>query len=386
MSYLKFSHISKRYPNGADGVDDVSFEAEAGEFIVLIGTSGSGKTTLIRMINRLNTPTKGELTIQEKNIKKIDAISLRRKIGYVVQSIGLMPHMTIQQNMMLVPNLLKWPKEKQDAKALELIELVDLEPEVLERFPSELSGGQQQRIGVARALAAEQDLILMDEPFGALDPITRERIQQLVKKLQTELKKTIVLVTHDMDEALKLATHIGVMDGGKLIQYATPAEILKNPATDFVANLIGHERLLAAQQQNMTVGELMKVNPVTILPTEPARKAIEEMRERSVDTLLVTDEQNHLLGVVNLALLDEYYGHATTVADIYSKRIERVRADDLLSSIVGRLLQNDLSYIPVVNQDNVLLGIVSRRNLVELIYDTVWGNDVTEKAITESEE
>ncbi|WP_243198169.1 ABC transporter ATP-binding protein [Weissella diestrammenae] len=381
MSYLKYSHITKRYQNGAIGVNDVSFEADAGEFIVLIGTSGSGKTTLLRMINRLVTPTKGELILDGQNIKKMDAIALRRKIGYVVQSIGLMPHMTIRQNMMLVPSLLKWSKERQEEKATELIKLVDLDESILDRFPAQLSGGQQQRIGVARALAAEQDIILMDEPFGALDPITREHVQQLVKKLQMKLKKTIIFVTHDMDEALKLATHIGVMDHGQLIQYATPNEILQHPASEFVAKLIGEERLLAAQQQTMTVTELMKTQPATVLPSASIRQAIEIMQQRSVDTLLVVDETHHLLGVMSLAMLDQSFGHATRVADIYSEDIESVYSDDLLRSIVGRLLQNELNYIPVVNQEHVLLGLVTRRNLVELMYNTVWGTPINENEV-----
>ena len=231
---IEFQHVSKIYKGGKVAVEDVNLSFEKGEFICFIGTSGSGKTTSMRMINRMTEPTKGKILIDGQDIQKLNAVELRRKIGYVIQSIGLMPHMTIRENITLVQKLLKVDQQKQQTTAEKMIDLVELPREMLDRYPSELSGGQQQRIGVVRALAADQDIILMDEPFGALDPITRDSLQDLVKDLQERLGKTIVFVTHDMDEALKLANRIAIMSEGKVVQFDTPENILRNPANKFV--------------------------------------------------------------------------------------------------------------------------------------------------------
>ncbi|HGA4347790.1 TPA: ABC transporter ATP-binding protein, partial [Streptococcus agalactiae] len=243
---IEYQNINKVYGENV-AVEDINLKIYPGDFVCFIGTSGSGKTTLMRMVNHMLKPTNGTLLFKGKDISTINPIELRRRIGYVIQNIGLMPHMTIYENIVLVPKLLKWSEEAKRAKARELIKLVELPEEYLDRYPSELSGGQQQRIGVIRALAADQDIILMDEPFGALDPITREGIQDLVKSLQEEMGKTIILVTHDMDEALKLATKIIVMDNGKMVQEGTPNDLLHHPATSFVEQMIGEERLLHAQ-------------------------------------------------------------------------------------------------------------------------------------------
>ncbi|MEC0401461.1 osmoprotectant ABC transporter ATP-binding protein OpuCA, partial [Bacillus subtilis] len=198
---LKLEQVSKVYKGGKKAVNSIDLDIAKGEFICFIGPSGCGKTTTMKMINRLIEPSSGRIFIDGENIMEQDPVELRRKIGYVIQQIGLFPHMTIQQNISLVPKLLKWPEEKRKERARELLKLVDMGPEYLDRYPYELSGGQQQRIGVLRALAAEPPLILMDEPFGALDPITRDSLQEEFKKLQRTLNKTIVFVTHDMDEA-----------------------------------------------------------------------------------------------------------------------------------------------------------------------------------------
>ncbi len=256
---IEFQHVTKVYKGGKIAVEDVNVSFEKGEFICFIGTSGSGKTTCMRMINRMNEPTEGKILIDGLN-----PVELRRKIGYVIQSIGLMPHMTIRDNITLVQKLLKVRDEERNKTAEKMIDLVELPREMLDRYPSELSGGQQQRIGVVRALAADQDIILMDEPFGALDPITRDALQDLVKDLQERLGKTIVFVTHDMDEALKLANRIVIMSGGKVIQFGTPDEILRNPANEFVEELIGEDRLLQAKPDATIVGEVALANPITI--------------------------------------------------------------------------------------------------------------------------
>ena len=297
---IEFQNVSKIYKGGKIAVDNVNLSFEKGEFICFIGTSGSGKTTTMRMINRMTDPTKGKILIDGQSIQDINPVELRRQIGYVIQSIGLMPHMTIRENITLVQKLLKVSQEERNKTAEKMIELVELPREMLDRYPHELSGGQQQRIGVVRALAANQDIILMDEPFGALDPITRDSLQDLVKDLQERLGKTIVFVTHDMDEAIKLASRIAIMSEGKVIQYDTPQNILRNPANEFVEELIGEDRLLQAKPDTTRVGEVMLNKAITITPEKSLQEAIKLMREKRVDTLLVTDNSNVLKGFIDV--------------------------------------------------------------------------------------
>lgn len=324
---LVYKDVAKIYKGGNVAVEHINLTIHKGDFVCLIGTSGSGKTTTMRMINRMLEPTSGEILFNGEDIHTSDPVTLRRHIGYVIQNIGLMPHMTIYENITLVPKLLKWPDDKRREKAEELIKLVELPKEFLDRYPSELSGGQQQRVGVIRALAANQDLILMDEPFGALDPITRESLQELVKNLQEKLGKTVVFVTHDMDEALKLATKIVVMDGGHIIQDASPEEILRHPANQFVEELIGAERLIQARADVTTVDQIMLKNPVSITPGRSLGEAIRLMRKRRVDTLLVTDDEGYLKGFIDVESLDNNYSRATSVSDILNTKIFYVASD-----------------------------------------------------------
>lgn len=246
---LTLENVSKTYKGGKKAVNNVNLKIAKGEFICFIGPSGCGKTTTMKMINRLIEPSAGKIFIDGENIMDQDPVELRRKIGYVIQQIGLFPHMTIQQNISLVPKLLKWPEQQRKERARELLKLVDMGPEYVDRYPHELSGGQQQRIGVLRALAAEPPLILMDEPFGALDPITRDSLQEEFKKLQKTLHKTIVFVTHDMDEAIKLADRIVILKAGEIVQVGTPDDILRNPADEFVEEFIGKERLIQSSSR-----------------------------------------------------------------------------------------------------------------------------------------
>lgn len=372
---LKFDHVSKIYKGGKRAVDDLNLEFESGRFIVFIGPSGCGKTTTMKMINRLIEPTEGTIYINGKNIKNTDPVKLRREIGYVIQQIGLFPHMTIQQNISLVPRLLKWPEEKQRERAKELLQLVDMPEEFLDRYPHELSGGQQQRIGVLRALAADQPLILMDEPFGALDPITRDSLQDELKKLQKELGKTIVFVTHDMDEAIKLADQIVIMRDGKLVQTGTPDEILREPANEFVETFIGKERLLQARPNIQTVEQIMSPKAVTITVDKTLTEAIQIMKEQRVDSLLVVDSRKVLLGYIDVEIIDRNRRKPVLVKDVVETNLIAVEKDTLVRDTVRKILKRGIKYVPVVDHEHRLVGIVTRASLVDIVYDSIWGEE-----------
>ena len=260
-------------------VDDVSLEVPEGELHVLIGPSGSGKTTTMRMINRLETPSSGRILVKEKDIQAIDAVELRRSIGYVIQQGGLLPHFTVRDNVAIVPRLLGWSKSRRNGRAEELLALVGLPPDrFANRYPRELSGGQQQRVGVARALAADPAIVLMDEPFGAVDPITRKQLQRELRRIQAEVRKTIVFVTHDISEALLLGDRIVLMADGRVVQDGTPADLLRRPAGPFVTRFIGEERGIRAFQHT-TLAEIAEPTPdskVDVSPVLPGSLSILE--------------------------------------------------------------------------------------------------------------
>jgi osmoprotectant transport system ATP-binding protein len=236
---IEIDALTKTY-GATKAVDAVTMTVETGTITVIVGTSGSGKTTLLRMVNRLEEPTSGEVRINGVSTLSVPSHVLRRRIGYAIQGHGLFPHHTVARNIAAVPTLLNWPRDKIAARVDELLELFSMDPaQFRNRYPADLSGGQQQRVGVARALASRPDLMLMDEPFGALDPIIRARAQDDLRRIQRKLGSTIMLVTHDMEEAIRLADRIAVMDAGRLVQYAAPAEIITHPATDFVADMVG---------------------------------------------------------------------------------------------------------------------------------------------------
>lgn len=370
---LSIKNLSKVYGGGKKAVDNISLEVESGEFIAFIGTSGSGKTTALRMINRMIEATEGQITINGKDVRKMNPVELRRKIGYVIQQIGLMPHMTIRENIVLVPKLLKWSEEKKEKKAKELIKLVDLPEEFLDRYPSQLSGGQQQRIGVVRALAAEQDVILMDEPFGALDPITRDTLQDLVKELQQKLGKTFIFVTHDMDEAIKLADKICIMSEGQVIQYDTPDNILRHPANDFVRDFIGQNRLIQDRPNMRTVKDAM-IRPVTVHADSSLNEAVKVMRDRRVDTLFVVGNNDRLLGYLDIEDINQGLRAHKELIDTMQRDIYRVRVDSKLQDTVRTILKRNVRNVPVVDSDEeTLIGLVTRANLVDIVYDSIWG-------------
>ncbi|SDO33279.1 osmoprotectant transport system ATP-binding protein [Paenibacillus sp. yr247] len=310
---IRFENVCKTYANGGNAVIDINLHIKQGEFICLIGPSGCGKTSTLKMINRLQDPTSGQIFINNKNIMEQDPVMLRRGIGYVVQQIGLFPHMTIAENIGVVPKLLGWPPERWKERAEELLTLVGLDPKNFsKRYPMELSGGQQQRVGVLRALAAQQELVLMDEPFGALDPITRESLQDELKRLQKQLNKTIVFVTHDMDEAVKLADRIVLMKEGRILQLGTPYEFVHHPANEFVKefmrsfkNKILDATLVDACMEPL--GEEIHLPlPVVSLGTS-IEKALQIMFFKRVDKLYVINEEQVKVGYLTRDKLSEYF-------------------------------------------------------------------------------
>jgi osmoprotectant transport system ATP-binding protein len=285
---IEFKGVSKTYP-GSDTsvVNDLSFEVPEGEICVLVGPSGCGKTTTMRMVNRLIEPTDGEILIDGKPNTAMSGTQLRRKIGYAIQQIGLFPHRTIAENIATVPSLLGWDKGRIRSRVDELLKLVGLDPnDYRNRYPAELSGGQQQRVGVARAMAADPPIMLMDEPFGAVDPITRERLQDEFLNIQHNIKKTIVFVTHDIDEAIKMGDKIAILkQGGFLAQYDTPENILANPNSDFVASFVGNDRILKRLS-------LLRVGDMEL---EPANGNAEGLLRIS-ENLTVRDALSELIG------------------------------------------------------------------------------------------
>ena len=299
---LVFDEATKLYPGQEQpAVDHLSLTVPAGEICVLVGPSGGGKTTALKLVNRLIPLTSGDIRIDGTSINDLDVTELRRGIGYVIQQVGLFPHMTVDANIGTIPRLLGWPKERIGARTQELLELVGLEPSYGARYPAQLSGGQRQRVGLARALAADPPLMLMDEPFGAIDPIVRARLQDEFLRLQEEVRKTVVFVTHDVDEAIKVGDRIAILrEGGRLAQYDTPRAILEQPADEFVAEFVGPDRALKALSLR-TLAEL-DLRPPADGPRVPVslnmRTALAVLVAEHADTLVVVDDGGAPLGSV----------------------------------------------------------------------------------------
>ncbi|MPM32564.1 Choline transport ATP-binding protein OpuBA [bioreactor metagenome] len=363
---ISFDKLSKTYGD-FHAVDNINLDIKQGEIMALIGPSGSGKTTTLKMINRLIEPSTGTIYINGKNILEQDSIQLRRSIGYVIQNVGLLPHMTIADNIAIVPKLKKWDKKVYLERVDELLAMVGLDPEIYrDRYPLELSGGQQQRVGVIRALAADPPIILMDEPFSALDPISREQLQDELLNLQQRFHKTIVFVTHDIDEAIKIADRICIMSSGKVVQLDSPEQILRHPANDFVRSFIGANRI--GKEEALPSIEDLMIKPVTARPSRGLAESINTMRKQKVDTLLVVGQDERLLGIVGVwEIQNSFVEEHLSLEDIMRRDFPTLLITQTLNDAIYLISKHRVAYLPVVNSDRELLGLITRASLVDVM-------------------
>lgn len=369
---IRFEHICKSYDN-VPVLKDLSFTIGDGQFVVLIGPSGCGKTTTMKLINRLLEPDSGKIFIGENEIHTQDKTELRRHIGYVIQQIGLFPNMTVAQNISVVPKLLKYDKDRCDQIVMDMLAMVGMPyAEYAHKYPSELSGGQQQRIGVLRALAASPPIVLMDEPFSALDPMTRETLQDEVKNLQQKLNKTIIFVSHDMDEALKLADVIIFMDNGQIVQMASPEEMLENPASDLVRNFLGKRTGDAPVPS--TVELFMRNNIKTVTSDRGIMECAERMARAGVDTLLVTDKENRYAGTVSIGDIRKCDRAVKTIEPLVQKNVRTVRVGDDARDSFDYLLDSNASYVVVLNNDDTIAGIITKTSVARAVAENLWGD------------
>ena len=354
---LEFRQATKVYPGQSEpAVDGLTLEVPSGEICVLVGPSGCGKTTAMRMVNRMIDITSGDILLDGRSVKERRPAELRREIGYAIQQIGLFPHLSVADNIATVPRLLGWGRARIRARVDELLKLVSLDPhETRDRYPAQLSGGQRQRIGVARALAVDPPLMLMDEPFGAIDPINRERLQNEFLRLQREIRKTIVFVTHDIDEAIKIGDRIAIMQrGGKLAQYAPPAELLMYPQGKFVEDFVGADRALKRLAlQRVRDVDLWKAPLVRV--GEPVREARAKLADSEVPYCLLIDENGRPLGWLS----EKGMQGERVEPELRSKAEPVLELDDVLRDALSDLLQEEAQYGPVVDHRGQVAGVLS---------------------------
>ncbi|MCD8350550.1 MAG: betaine/proline/choline family ABC transporter ATP-binding protein [Planctomycetaceae bacterium] len=386
---IRFENVRKSYKK-TTVLNNVNFEIEAGTFTVLIGPSGCGKTTSLKMINRLIEPDAGRILIKGEYIHSLDRIRLRRSIGYVIQQIGLFPNMTVEQNIAVVPKLLKYQPAQITDMVHELLAMVKMPyKDFAGKYPYQLSGGQQQRIGVLRALAASPPIILMDEPFAALDPMTRSSLQDEVKNLQQQLNKTIVFVTHDMDEALNLADKIIFLDKGNIVQMASPEEMLENPATNLIRSFMG-KRIGGPDQPPEYAADFMRTNYHRVNKNKGIRECIESMDRNNVDSLLVVNDDKTYAGTVSLKTLKN-----SAKSGVFA--LKRKGSDGKLHHVITphvtcerptsfideearvcfeKLLETDSRYVVVLNHDDTIAGIVTDTSVAKALADVFWSDEI----------
>ena len=361
---VSYRDVTKRYPGQeVPAISNLSLEIPAGDICVLVGPSGCGKTTAMRMLNRTVDITDGDILIGDTSVRDRDPTELRREMGYVIQQTGLFPHRTIAENIATVPKLLGWDRDRTQKRVRELFDVIGLDPALGDRFPSQLSGGQQQRIGVARALAADPPVMLMDEPFGAIDPINRERLQNEFLRLQAEIRKTVLFVTHDIDEAIKMGDRIAILkEGGHLAQYATPAELLMAPADDFVEDFVGADRAL----KRLALMRVRDINlweaPLAYVGQDTAEVKA-KLEGAEVPHALVVDSERRPIGWLSDADLNN-----PTVPQKPDTGPEPILdLDDVMRDALANLLQSETQYAPVADADGRIAGVLSVEIISEFL-------------------
>ncbi|QTE02591.1 betaine/proline/choline family ABC transporter ATP-binding protein [Streptomyces cyanogenus] len=363
---IRFEQVTKRYPDGTTAVDDLSFEVSEGELVTLVGPSGCGKTTTMMMVNRLIEPTSGRILVGGEDIATVDPVRLRRRIGYVIQQVGLFPHRTVLDNTATVPALLGWKRAKARARAAELLDLVGLDPKTYgPRYPAQLSGGQRQRVGVARALAADPPVLLMDEPFGAVDPVVREQLQDEFLRMQAAVRKTVLLVTHDIEEAVRLGDRIAVYGQGRIEQFDTPGAVLGAPATPYVAGFVGADRGLKRLSVTTIEPDDLEQPPVARLD-EPAGRALERLRAQSARWAVVLDQGGDLHGWVGTGELVA----GGTVGELTHRMTAWVPVGAPLKQAFGVMLQYDAGWVAVLDGAR-FLGVLTPAKLHEALRRSV---------------
>ncbi|MFG3167631.1 ABC transporter ATP-binding protein [Streptomyces sp. NPDC048200] len=363
---IRFEQVSKVYPDGTKAVDDLSFEVDEGELVTLVGPSGCGKTTTMMMVNRLIEPTSGRILVNGEDIAEVDPVRLRRRIGYVIQQVGLFPHRTILDNTATVPTLVGWKKAKARARAAELLDLVGLDPATYgSRYPEQLSGGQRQRVGVARALAADPPVLLMDEPFGAVDPVVREQLQDEFLSMQRSVRKTVLLVTHDIEEAVRLGDRIAVYGQGRIEQFDTPGAVLGTPATPYVAEFVGADRGLKRLSVTEIEADDLEQPPVARLD-ESAVEAAARLRGDGSRWAVVLDTDGDLHGWVGVDELG-----AGGLVGAYAHRMNSwVPVGAPLKQAFGVMLQHDAGWVAVLDGAR-FLGVLTPAKLHEALRRSV---------------
>ena len=362
---IQFENVSKKYRGTDDEVvKDISFTIPSGQIVVLIGPSGCGKTTCLKMINRLVKISSGKILIDGKDVMEQDPIELRRNMGYVIQQTGLFPHMTVKENIEVIPRLEKKDPEEIDRRTEQLMKMVGLDADqYLERYPTQLSGGQLQRVGVARAFATDPDIILMDEPFSALDPITRSQLQDELLFLQSKLKKTIVFVTHDMDEAVKIAVRICSINGGRIVQCDTLEEMMKHLGKEYVADFVGKNRIWA-NPEYIRAEDIMLPDPLAVPHTLSALHAIEQMREKHVTSAMVLDDDEKFIGYVRATDIQKAPDKTAPVSDLMKEAKVTAAPEDDLVKLLDLMNKNEVPALPVVNRWGRLEGLITNSSLV----------------------
>ncbi|AWW36296.1 ABC transporter ATP-binding protein [Streptomyces cadmiisoli] len=363
---IRFEQVTKRYPDGTTAVDDLSFEVAQGELVTLVGPSGCGKTTTMMMVNRLIEPTSGRILVDGEDIAAVDPVRLRRRIGYVIQQVGLFPHRTILDNTATVPSLIGWKRAEARARAAELLDLVGLDPATYgPRYPHQLSGGQRQRVGVARALAADPPVLLMDEPFGAVDPVVREQLQDEFLRMQAAVRKTVLLVTHDIEEAVRLGDRIAVYGQGRIEQFDTPGAVLGTPASPYVAEFVGADRgLKRLSVTTIEPGDLEQ--PPVARPDEPAARAADRLRAQRARWAVVLDPDGDLHGWVGIDGL----GAGGAVVDRAHRMNAWVPVGAPLKQAFGVMLQHDAGWVAVLDGAR-FLGVLTPAKLHEALRRSV---------------